>query len=96
MPIFPAIFFWFLYRFLLISLNLAQFAVFIVVILSWFPQSNGNFVIFLRRLTAPLFALARRVTPRIGILDFSPLIVLFSLELLRWAVVSFFAYFSLV
>lgn len=54
------------------------------VVVSWFqlPQSNPV-ATFLHALTEPLLGPIRRVVPAAGGLDFSPLILLFGLRMLR-------------
>lgn len=54
------------------------------IILSWFRVSGwGGFYQFLAGVTEPVLALARKITPRMGMLDFSPLIALIGLDLLN-------------
>ena len=60
--------------FLGILLNVLWFAILIRVILSWFPVDPSNPIIrILWEITEPVLAPFRRVIPRIGMFDLSPL-----------------------
>ena len=65
-------------------LDLYSLIVLGAVIISWvqLPPSNP-LVTFLHTMTEPLLAPIRRVLPDMGGLDFSPLVLLFGLRLLR-------------
>jgi YggT family protein len=74
------LFTWFLY--------LLIFAVIARSLLSWFPISQDNqFAYVLRRITDPLIEPFRRVMPRTGMIDLSPMVVIIILWLMI-AVVS--------
>jgi YggT family protein len=72
-------------------LTLYQFAIFGVIILSWFPTEPGTALetayTFLRRITDPVLMPIRRMVPSVAIgamrLDLSPMIVIFLLIILR-------------
>jgi YggT family protein len=74
-----------------ILLTLYQFAIFGVIILSWFPTEPGTALEtgynFLRRITDPVLMPIRRMVPSVAIgamrLDLSPMIVIFLLVILR-------------
>jgi len=67
-------------RFLFIALWVVILA---RVILSWVdPASRGTFARFVYQTTEPILAPVRRVLPRTGMLDWSPLIVLLVLGML--------------
>jgi len=55
------------------------------VVLSWFPSTSGGVVaqisFFVGRFTEPVLDFARKVLPRTGALDLSPLIVLLFLQI---------------
>jgi len=58
-------------------------AIIIRVILSWFaPMSANTFSIILYRITEPLLAPLRRIIPRAGMFDFSPLVAIIILQLI--------------
>ena len=61
-------------------------AIFILprVVVSWYsPGATNNPVIILYRITEPLLAPLRRIIPRFGPLDFSPLVAVILLQLIR-------------
>ncbi len=53
------------------------FIIFIRAILSWFPVSRHNpIVVFLDYITEPILAPLRRVVPRIGMIDITPMVAI--------------------
>ena len=54
-------------------------------ILTWFvsPQTNNSAIDLLKRLTDPVLDPVRKALPATGSIDFSPLVVLIGLELLK-------------
>ncbi len=64
----------FVYQFLGILLYVLWLAILIRVILSWFPVDPSNPIIrIVWEITEPILAPFRRVIPRIGMFDLSPL-----------------------
>jgi YggT family protein len=64
----------FLITFLGLLLQILWFAILIRVILSWFPVDPSNPIIrILWEITEPVLAPFRRVIPRIGMFDLSPI-----------------------
>ena len=54
------------------------------VILSWFHLPSGNPVVqFVNRFTEPLLQPIRRALPAIGGLDFSPVVLLIGLQIVK-------------
>lgn len=55
------------------------------VVLSWFPSTSGGVIAqisyFVGRFTEPVLDWTRRVMPRTGVLDLSPLVVLLFLQI---------------
>ena len=52
-------------------------------ILSWFsPTPTNKLAVILYRVTEPLLAPLRRIIPRVGMLDFTPLIAIILLQLI--------------
>jgi len=55
------------------------------VVLSWFPATSGGVVAqvsyFVGRFTEPVLDAVRRILPRTGALDLSPLVVLLFLQI---------------
>lgn len=70
-----------------ISYNLLralEFCIFIAVILSWFPNAQRHPVaLFFRRIAEPVLALARMITPRMGMIDLSPIVALLGIMILQ-------------
>jgi YggT family protein len=68
-------------------LTLYLLAVFGRIILSWFPVTPGSFMAsvftFLYAITEPVLGPLRRVIPRIGMLDLSPLVVVFGIQIIQ-------------
>lgn len=70
---------------LLIQLiDMYSLIVFAVVISSWIQVPQNNFAVqWLNRLTEPILEHIRRLLPPVGGLDFSPMILLVGLQLLK-------------
>ena len=65
-------------------LGILQIGIFIRVLLSWFPiDPNNPIVRVLYEVTEPVLAPFRRVIPRIGMLDLSPLAALLVISVLQ-------------
>ena len=55
------------------------------VILSWFsPNPNNRLAIILVQITEPILGPLRRIIPRAGMLDFSPLVAIIILQLVSY------------
>ncbi len=53
---------------------------------SWFPKlANSRFMRFVSYYTDPYLNLFRRVIPPLGMLDLSPMVAFFSLQIIHWA-----------
>jgi YggT family protein len=61
------------------------YMVIVRVVLSWFPSTSGGVIAqisyFVGRFTEPVLDWTRRVMPRTGALDLSPLVVLLFLQI---------------
>ncbi len=69
-----------------IGLLLYLFALFAVVVVSWFaPRTTHPFVMFLRSITRPVLDWIRRVLPFLvqGGFDLSPIVAFFGIHILR-------------
>ena len=65
-------------------IDLYSLIVFVAVILSWFQLPYDNPVVqIVNRLTEPLLQLIRRVLPTMGRMDFSPIVLLVGLQMLK-------------
>jgi YggT family protein len=78
---------------ILCSLLTVYFVVLIArVILSWFPLQPGSpmasIASIIYQLTEPVMAPVRRVIPAMGMIDLSPLVVFFGIQILRSIICS--------
>lgn len=74
---------------LLLLLDIYSLIVFGAVIISWIQLPPSNPVVqFLRTATEPVLAPIRQVLPDMGGLDFSPLVLLIGLRMLRGLLLS--------
>ena len=70
--------------FIRIFFGLLSFAIIARVLLSWFPGGGAYEVrSFIHRVTEPVLGPARRVIPRIGMIDISPIVVFFLLDIFQ-------------
>ena len=54
------------------------------VVVSWYsPRPTNKLVIILYRVTEPILAPLRRIIPRVGMFDFSPLVAIILIQLIR-------------
>ena len=80
----------FLFDFIRILCRVLTFAIIFRAILSWFsPRPTNMLAVILYRVTEPLLAPLRRIIPRVGMLDFTPLVAIILLQLIasflpRW------------
>ena len=62
------------------------------IILSWFPMQPGtgmaSIASILYQLTEPVLGPVRRLIPSVGMLDISPIVVFFGLQILQRAICS--------
>jgi len=73
----------FLFSFIRILCQVLTIAIFLRAILSWFSPTPTNILaVILYRVTEPLLAPLRRIIPRVGMLDFTPLVVIIILQLI--------------
>ncbi|MCZ6788942.1 MAG: YggT family protein [Chloroflexi bacterium] len=68
------------------------FAIFARIILSWFPTSGKNpIVLFVFAVTEPILAPIRRMVPRFGSIDISPMIALIGILIIQWILTAIVA-----
>jgi YggT family protein len=72
----------FLFSFIRLLCEVLTFAIFIRVILSWFSTKPNTLTILLDKITEPILAPLRRIIPRIGVFDFTPLVAIILLQLI--------------
>ena len=73
----------FLFSFIRLLCEVLTLAIFIRVILSWFLTRPNTLSIILDKITEPLLAPLRRIIPRVGMFDFTPLVAILLLQLIR-------------
>ena len=79
---------WSIVGFASLLLNIAFFAILIMIIMSWVaPQSQNPAVDLLRQITDPIMRPIQRLIPPIGGLDLSPIFVFITINLLEMLVV---------
>jgi len=69
-------------------LDIYKWVIIAAALVTWVSPDPGNpVVMILRQITEPVLAPARRLLPpwKTGGLDFSPLIVIFAIQLVEWA-----------
>ncbi len=55
------------------------------VVVSWYsPRPTNKLVIILYRVTEPILAPLRRIIPRVGMFDFTPLVAVILIQLIRY------------
>ena len=75
-------------RYLISFVNLfftvLDWLIIIRILLSWFPNIDpyNPLVMLLRQITDPILEPARRIIPPLGMIDFSPIVVLLVLDLI--------------
>ena len=79
------IFIKFSFHFLENLLLALQFTIFLVVIFSWFPTNKtSRFNIFLNSIASPVLMMTRKITPKTGMLDLSPIVAFLIIDLLHF------------
>ena len=72
-----------LFSFIRILCEVLTIAIILRAILSWFsPRPTNMLAIILYRVTEPMLAPLRRIIPRAGMIDFTPLVAIILLQLL--------------
>ena len=71
----------FLFDFLRLLCEVLTIAIIFRAILSWFsPRPTNILAVILFRVTEPLLAPLRRIIPRVGMFDFTPLVAIILLQ----------------
>lgn len=70
--------------------DLLTLIIFAKVLLSWFPgvDKSNRVVLFIEDISAPFLRLGRKIIPKIGMLDISPIVVIFVLDLIKTILIS--------
>ncbi len=70
------------FNFLRLLCEVLTFAIFIRVILSWFSPRPNALTVILKKITEPILAPLRRIIPRAGMFDLTPLVAIILLQLI--------------
>lgn len=73
----------FIYRTVNITADILIFLIFLRVVLSWFQHGASGLNNFLHQTTEPILKPIRRLLPGMGMLDISPMVAIFAIEILR-------------
>lgn len=77
-------------QFLGVIVQVMTFAILARAILSWFPMKPGNpLVSILVTVTEPILMPLRRIIPRIGMIDISPMVAIIVLQVIYTVLVSY-------
>jgi len=65
-------------------------AIFFRVIMSWVKPrgSKSKIYLFLHEITEPMLGLFRKIIPRIGMIDISPIVAIFAIEFIRYFIID--------
>ncbi|EKD47900.1 MAG: hypothetical protein ACD_65C00223G0002 [uncultured bacterium] len=75
--------------------QILTFLVIVRVILSWFrAPRTGPLYNFINESTEPVMRIAKKITPKTGMLDFSPIVAIIGLNLLQEAILYLITYAS--
>ena len=75
----------FLFSFLSLLCEVLTLLILVRVILSWFsPQPTNMLFNILYQITEPILAPLRRIIPRVGMFDFTPMVAIILLQLISY------------
>jgi YggT family protein len=81
-----------LYNIINIMFTVYVYLIIVQVILSWVPHNPSQSIFrFIDEATEPILAFCRRLIPPVGGIDFSPMIAILAVELVRRVVLSIIA-----
>lgn len=84
----------FLAFFLINVVRILKYAILVRILLSWVqPMGGGRFYQILNDITEPILRIFRSFLPNTGMIDFSPIIAFFALDLVEMAIMKVFASF---
>ncbi len=65
--------------------NVLTILILLRVVVSWYlPRPTNVLVAILYRVTEPMLAPLRRIIPRVGMFDFTPLVAIILIQLIRY------------
>ncbi len=75
----------FLFDFIRLLCEVLALAIVFRAILSWFsPRPTNMLAIILHQVTEPILAPLRRIIPRVGMIDFTPLVAIILLQVISY------------
>jgi len=81
----------FLSFFLITVIRILKYAILVRILLSWVtPFGGGRVHQFLYNITEPILRLFRNLIPRMGMIDFSPIVAFFVLDLVQIGIARLF------
>ena len=82
-------------NFLLTAINIYSFVLIASILMSWLPNAKESaFGQMLSKVTDPYLDIFRKIIPPFGMIDFSPIIAIFALNLASQGIVVLFNYFN--
>ena len=70
------------FAFVFLLTQVLAIAIIVRALLSWFPMGQNPFIILLDQITEPVLAPLRRVVPRLGMFDITPIVAIVLLQLI--------------
>ncbi|MBN2095857.1 YggT family protein [Candidatus Peregrinibacteria bacterium] len=84
----------FILFFLINVIRILKYAILVRILLSWIqPGHPGRLIQILYEITEPILRIFRKILPRTGMLDFSPLLAFFALDFAQIGIISLFSGF---
>jgi len=84
----------FILFFLINVIRILKYAILVRILLSWIqPRGAGRFTQMLYEITEPILRIFRKILPRTGMLDFSPLLAFFALDFAQIGIINLFSGF---
>ncbi|WP_405102343.1 YggT family protein [Oceanobacillus sp. FSL H7-0719] len=81
---------------LLFAFQIYSFGLIIYIFMSWFPGAReSSFGMLLTKICEPYLEIFRRFIPPLGMIDLSPIVAIFVLQLARTGLITFFRMFLL-
>jgi YggT family protein len=80
---------------ILVAINIYSFVLIASILMSWLPNAKeSSFGRMLSSITDPYLDIFRRFIPPFGMIDFSPIVAIFALNLASRGIIVLFSYFS--
>ncbi|MBB5178976.1 YggT family protein [Planomicrobium koreense] len=80
---------------LLTAINIYSFVLIASILMSWLPNAKESaFGQMLSKVTDPYLDIFRKIIPPFGMIDFSPIVAIFALNLASQGIVVLFNYFN--